>query len=408
MDIFKEAAAISQDVIAWRRYLHENPELSDEEENTVSFILERLREMGVACVDVPKGGVMGFIHGGKPGKTVLLRADIDALPMEEDPCNEKGPKTCVSKKSGVAHTCGHDTHAAMLLGAAKLLQEHRQEVAGQIVLYFERGEESGNGDHYMMQYLLENKIPVDGCWAVHIRTNQPTGTVSILNGGVFAGNTSWIAHVGNEKGNALACCCAIIQSLNTLRMRRNSPYQPVTLSNTRLQFGTDKVMHPDTCMISGTCRYYDLENVGRPMRNAIYETIHSTCEAFGCSVICKKSATSQGVINNSQCCDLAREAVGAALGQDALINSEPAMGAESFSIPSSYWPGVYAFVGAANPEKGMTALGHHPKFDPDEDAFSYGVAATTAYAMAFLANEKLIEFEGFRGSIDDYHATLRG
>ncbi|MBO5317220.1 MAG: amidohydrolase [Oscillospiraceae bacterium] len=408
MDIRKEAGGLTQDVISWRRRLHENPELSDHEEDTVAFILERLQEMGITCVDVPQGGVMGFIHGAKPGKTVLLRADIDALPMQEDPCNEKQPKACVSQRPGVAHTCGHDTHAAMLLGAARLLHEHASEFSGSVVLYFERGEENGNGDYYMMQYLLENNIHIDGCWAMHIRTYLPTGTVSILDGGVFAGNTSWSASVSNEKGNALACCCAIIQSLNTLRMRKISPFQRVTLSNTKLQFGTDKVTVPGTCQISGTCRYYDLEGVGRPMRDAIYETIQATCSAYGCDVTCKKGATTRGVINNSQCCDLARKAVGAVLGREALVDSEPAMGAESFSIPSAYWPGVYAFLGAGNPEKGMTALGHHPKFDPDEDAFQYGVAATVAYALAFLSNEEIIEFKGFRGSIDDYLASLRG
>ena len=126
MDIWRASCEAEAYVIRCRRWLHEHAELSDQEEQTVAFILAELKEAGIECVDVPRGGVMGFIYGKKPGKTVLLRADIDALPMQEDTWNAKQPKVCVSKHDGVAHTCGHDTHAAMLLCAARLLHANRE------------------------------------------------------------------------------------------------------------------------------------------------------------------------------------------------------------------------------------------------------------------------------------------
>ena len=408
MDIWKAALAAEQDVIGWRRWFHENPELSDREEETVAYILLKLQETGIECVDVPKGGVMGFIHGGKPGKTVLLRADIDALPMDEEPRNEKGPKTCVSKRAGVAHTCGHDAHTAILLGAAGILQTHRQELAGSAVLYFERGEEDGHGDYHMMKYLQDNHIHIDGCWALHVRPFLSAGTVAVMDGGVFAGNTGWNAYIGNENGNALACACAVIHTLNSARMRNISPFLRVTLSNNKLRFGTDDIQYPGTCQISGTCRYYELEEAGRPMRDVIFETIQNTCAAYGCSVIMKKGGNTRGVINQSQCARIAREAIGAVIGLENMVKGEPAMGAESFSIPAAYYPGVYALLGTGNEEKGITAGNHHPRFDIDESALKTGVAATVAYALAFLANEETIDFQGFRGSIDDYLASLMG
>ena len=121
MDIMKEALAIEEQVIGWQEHFHVNAELSQKEEHTVEVILAHLNKLGIECVNVPDGGVLGFIRGAKPGKTVLLRADIDALDMQEAPRNDKFPKKVLSKNPGVAHTCGHDAHTAMLMGAAQIL-----------------------------------------------------------------------------------------------------------------------------------------------------------------------------------------------------------------------------------------------------------------------------------------------
>ena len=155
MDILKWATEIEDEVIAWRRKIYEHPELSDYEFETLALIRQVLTEASVTYVDVNGGGIMAFIEGDVPGKTVFLRADIDALPIEEDTCNWAQPKACLSKVPGVAHLCGHDAHTAMLMGAAKVLQAHKDLIEGRVILFFEQGEENGHGDVNMMKAAIQ-------------------------------------------------------------------------------------------------------------------------------------------------------------------------------------------------------------------------------------------------------------
>ena len=402
MRYLEDLSEIEEYVIRCRRWLHEHAELSDHEEETVAFIIEQLQEAGIACVNVPQGGVMGFIDGAKPGKTLLLRADIDALPMQEDPYNAKQPKVCISKNDGVAHTCGHDTHAAMLLASARILHAHRAEFAGRIVLYFERGEEHGHGDYYMVKYIQDNNIQIDGCWAMHNSVAVPTGKVAISAGPVYGGATTWNATIRGE--NALACAVAIINNMNTARMRTVTPYETCTLTNTMIQFGTEKVTEPGDCLIKGNCRYYNMDGVAKPMREVIYETVKDTCEAYNCTTVepLKKRNISWPCINDATCAEIAREAVGAVIGQENLCRQEPAMGHESFSILAAYYPSVMVSLGARNEEKGMCVGAHNPKHEPDEAALKIGVASTISYALSFLAYHKPIPFVPFQGTVDDF------
>ena len=402
MDIWQEALAVEDYVIRCRRYIHENPELSDQEDGTVAFILKELTAMGIECVDVPGGGVMGFIHGGKPGKSVLLRADIDALPVQEDQNNLKQPKVCVSKVPGVAHMCGHDAHTAMLLGACKILQAHRSEFSGEIVLYFERGEEAGNGDYYMNKYLQDHHIHVDSAWAQHVRASIPVGQVSVISGGAYAGTANVGATILGE--NALACGVAVINGLNTARMRDMNPYERVTLSVNKLQY------RDGVCQVSGTCRYYDFDKAGVPMRKAIERIISETVKAYGCTTKnpVRSGVGNRAVMNHPVCCDIIRKALTPLIGAENVIETVPTMGAESFSVLSAYYPSVMVLTGVGNPEKGMNANGHSPQFEPDEAGFKTGVAAAVAYAQAFLAYDKPIAFNGFSGNIDEYLKSGKG
>ena len=402
MDIRKEALAVEDYIIQCRRWLHENPELSDEEDGTVAFILKELTAMEVECVDVPGGGVMGFIYGGKPGKTVLLRADIDALPVHEDPMNEKQPKVCVSKVPGVSHACGHDTHTAMLLGIAKILQQNKAQIPGKIILYFERGEEDGHGDYYMNKYLQDNHIHVDSAWAQHVSAKLPVGQISVVDGGIYAGNLTFNTTIQGE--HALACGVTMINALNNARMREITPYEKVTLSVNKLHYEEDR------CTISGTCRFYDFDKAAKPMREAIRRIVEETANAYGCIFLKNVSAGigNRGVINHPVCCNILRDALAPIIGKENIVETQPTMGAESFSVLSAYYPSVMVSTGVGNPEKGMNANGHSPQFDPDEAGFKYGVAAGVAYALAFLKYDKPIAFTGFAGNIDEYLAANRG
>ena len=273
MDIFKEALAIEAQVIAWQEHFHENAELSQKEEHTVEVILEHLNKLGIACVNVPDGGVLGFIRGKKPGKTVLLRADIDALDMEEAPRNDKFPKKVLSKYPGVAHTCGHDAHTAMLMGAAQILKAHESELEGNIVLYFERGEEHGEGDLHLMGYIQENNIHVDGAWGLHMRPNLPAGTIGTREGGINAASCIWFIKLEKMEGNPFTmadCAVGVIHNLNTARMREVSPYESLTITPCKVQ------INEETCIVSGSCRFNEREKVGFPIHDVLKYGVAAT------------------------------------------------------------------------------------------------------------------------------------
>lgn len=175
-------------LIELRRHFHEYPEPSQHEFKTMEFIEMRLEELGISFVRIPKGGIFGFIESGRPGFSVLMRADMDALPIQENTENLSRRKVCVSKNTGYSHACGHDGHMSMLLTCAKILSEHKSEWEGRVILMFEEAEEFGErGVGPMLQYLDDQKIHVDVCYATHVRWDIPVGRMSILRGGVMAG-----------------------------------------------------------------------------------------------------------------------------------------------------------------------------------------------------------------------------
>ena len=188
MEILKEIQALENEMMNWRRQLHRHPELSGQEEETCRLIEGVLREAGIDCVNVPDGGVLGFMEGKPTGRTVLLRADVDALPMDEDASNMKQPKACVSEVAGVSHACGHDAHTAMLLAAAKVLAAHRGELNGRVILYFERGEEKTGNCIRLYRWIEENHVHVDSCFALHVNPSLDSGLIAVNDGPVMAAN----------------------------------------------------------------------------------------------------------------------------------------------------------------------------------------------------------------------------
>lgn len=404
MDIMKEALAIEQQVIGWQEHFHVNAELSQKEDHTVEVILEHLNNLGIECVNVPDGGVLGFINGKKPGKTVLLRADIDALDMQEAPRNDQFPKKVLSKNPGVAHTCGHDAHTAMLMGAAQILQTHTDELEGDVVLYFERGEEHGEGDLHLMGYIQENSIHVDGAWGLHMRPSLPAGTIGVREGGINAAACGWYIKLQPQDNTPFSmadCVMGVIQNLNALRMREVSPYESLTITPCKVQLDAEK------CIVSGCCRFNKREIVGIPIHDALENVLASTCAAYGYSPVrLKVSGPTRNMVNHPVACQIATEAVGAAIGQERVVPGELGLGGESFSTLTSYYPSIMAHVGNYNPEKGTTAQLHSPFFEVDPDTLKYGVAATVAYALGFLAHKEPIDFIPFVGTIREFYASL--
>ena len=201
MDILKESLALSDYTTSIRRHLHENPELSGLEFNTIKLICGELEKMGIEYVNVPDGGVLATIDGDRSGKTVLLRADCDALPIQELPDNAKKAKRVVSRCDGVAHMCGHDGHTAMLLSAAKVLNANRDRIKGRVYLMFERGEEGSGNLYYLMQYIQQNKLRIDATFAEHTDVLLNAGEISCQPGPMHAGAVGYQVTLTGKGGH---------------------------------------------------------------------------------------------------------------------------------------------------------------------------------------------------------------
>lgn len=273
MDILKLAKENESLVISLRHYLHQHPELSGQEFETLRFLRQKLEAFGVPYVASGKRRASWAFSGDEHrGRTVLLRADMDALPMQESPDNTKQPKRCpISQVPGVAHTCGHDAHTAMLLTAAKILREHEAELPGRVILCFERGEEGGNNLEFILRYLEAEHIRVDACHALHVAPGLEAGKIAALYGPTTAGNFSFDVTITGKGGhgsrpdlsnNPLDCFHAFYGGLQSIWMRDVSPCEPATLAICKVQYGTTWNIIAPTLNFAGNGRVFSQETSG--------------------------------------------------------------------------------------------------------------------------------------------------
>lgn len=412
MEIMKLAQEHENLVVSLRHYLHQHPELSDREFETLRFLREQLDAFSVPCTEVENGGILGFLGDVSRGKTVLLRADMDALPMQEAPENMKGPKLCpISQVPGVAHTCGHDAHTAMLLTASKILREHENEIPGRVILCFERGEEGGHGLEHILRYLEGENIQIDGCHAIHVTPGMPTGKMAALYGPVTAGCFSFDITLTGKGGhgsrpdlsnNPLDCFHAFYSDLQSIWMRDVNPCDPATLAICKVDYGTTWNIIAPTLNFSGTGRFFDQETTGMAVRNRFLEILEANTKLYDCAfTINSMRGPSFGILNNKECVDVARTGICKNLGADVLTEKEPQFASESMALALRLYPGAYCFLGIDNPELGITANPHNPRFDIDESALVTGVAANLSFAMEFLSSGCTPVFQHYTGTVED-------
>ena len=235
-------------MISMRRYFHQWPELTGQEYKTIEKLSEELTSMGVEHVVIENGGILATIKGGKPGdRAVLLRADVDALPVLETPDNlKKGMRTCISQTPGLMHACGHDGHMAMLLGTAKILLDKKDEIEGTVYLCFERGEEAAGNVEYIFPYIERNNIQIDAVYGAHLVATLPSGYLAINDEGMMAGSMGFQITIEGQGGhgsrpdqsnNPIDCFVAIYQRLQALRLTKVDPFKTCTYSVGLLQSG---------------------------------------------------------------------------------------------------------------------------------------------------------------------------
>lgn len=401
MNIQEEIKKNESELISLRRHFHIHPELSEQEFHTMDTIEAKLKEWGIPSARVPRGGVLGFIDSGRPGYTVLLRADIDALPIEEDPVNLTKKKVCVSANPGVMHACGHDGHMAMQLIAGKILAAHKDEWDGRVILLFEEGEE--NGSRFILQlhkYLDDHKIHIDACYATHVRFDIPAGKETILSGPVMAGVFEYHGTITGRGGHGsrpdlaaspLDGFMSFYQALQTIRMQKISPEACLTFSIGSVHMGSAANVIPDTLTFEGTCRFFELE-AGKTFRKLLWKTLDAECARCGCQWKAAKDQFLLPVFNDPTCAAIARKAVADNLGADTLWDAPRWMASESMALTLARWPGILAFTGIQDPETGSGAGHHTAKFDIGEKGLSTGVGTVLSYTLAMLKEKPELNF----------------
>jgi amidohydrolase len=379
-----------------RRYLHRHPELTGEETQTLAYIRDRLTEAGIPFTEVEKGGILASLGDAGRGRTVLLRADIDALPIRENPCNLVRERMVISENEGVQHACGHDAHTAMLLAAGKILKTREQDLPGRVLLMFERGEEGGGNLKYLLEYIDAQGIEIHSAHAIHVRPGVPVGKIVAIPGPIMAGGGGFQVTLTGQGGHSsrpdlanspLDCFTALYQALKDLRLRQVSPFDQLTLAVTIVRFGTKGNIIDNELSFQGSARFVQ-EEAGRRFFAEFDLLLEGICRAHHCGYTVGSRFFGIPVVNNPAAAAISQEGIRKYAGPGCLIDTwQPLMASESFAQVAKRYPSMMVHLGIDNPELGSGADLHTEFFDLDEAALPLGVAATVGYALEFLAGQ---------------------
>jgi amidohydrolase len=388
MEISPEVKALSAEMTSLRRDLHAHPELGFQEVRTAGIIAQRLTELGYTVrTGLGKTGVTGLLKGGKPGKTVLLRADIDALPIREE--------TDVPWRSetvGVMHACGHDAHTAMGLAAAAILAKEAPSLAGDLFFVFQPAEELLIGAEAMLKDGALEGVRADAAFAIHVMNRWPTGTVAICDGAAMTSADKLMLTITGRGGHwasphlaidPIVASAQIITALQTLVSRETPPLSTAVLSLTTLKAGTAFNIIPDAVEMTGTLRCFDAA-----LRENLLASLRRTAEGLAASLRCTARVESQfltpALRNDPAATALARQVAATIVGESRTVVAEPLTGSDDVAYFFQKVPGCYAFVGSAKPEWSPAPAGHNAKFDIDESAMEIGAEFLVRVARAAL------------------------
>ncbi|MGZ9817012.1 M20 family metallopeptidase [Peribacillus simplex] len=376
----------SDELIEIRRKLHSEPELSWEEENTTAFICEYLEKLGIPYRKAEPTGVIAEIKGGKAGKTVALRADMDALSVEE--LNKDLPYA--SKAEGKMHACGHDAHTSMLLIAAKALNEIKEELPGNVRLIFQPAEEVATGAREMVkQGAVEG---VDNVFGIHIWSQMPTSKVACTQGPSFASADIFtVTFKGRGGHGAMPQDCidvtivasSFVMNVQSVVSRTVDPQNPAVLTVGKMVVGTRFNVIAENAVIEGTVRCFDPKTRDH-IEKQLQIYAENVAHIYGATAQVEYYRGTQAVINDEYSAKLVQKVASNAFGEDAVYNEKPTMGGEDFSFYLDEVPGSFALVGSGNPEKDTEWAHHHGKFNIDEDALATGAELYAQYAWAYL------------------------
>ena len=393
MDLAQRAAALKDYIVQCRRHLHRHPELSFQEWNTTAFLADELRKLGIQVTTFPDyTGCIGTINPDKKGPTVALRADIDALPITEDT-----GLSFSSETPGVMHACGHDCHTAMLLGAARLLQEMADQLPGRVILLFQAAEEGFWGSRYYCEngYLDD----AEAILGMHICPDAPLGKLSIENGNRMASRDNFRIEVQGRRADsgcpqlaqdAIVAASSCILNLQTTASRLNDPLNPLVLTVAIIKAGTEAGSIADHAVMEGTLRTYD-----PAMRAAVLKqmrtVVSSSAQALDCTAQVNFIADDAGdaVINTHP--ELTALAQGSAVklyGEEILCHVPANMASEDFAALMAKVPGLFVFMGTKDPACDTVWPLHSEHLTVNESALPTGSAFYAQFAVDYLTQKE--------------------
>jgi amidohydrolase len=388
MDFLTEANRMEEQTIAWRRDFHQHPELGFEETRTAGIVAEALQEYGLeVTTGVAETGVVGLLRGTRQSPVLLLRFDMDALPIQEDTGVEYA-----SQNKGKMHACGHDTHVAVGLTVARLLSAQRDNLPGTIKFVFQPAEEGQGGARRMVEEgVLEDPRP-DYSMAMHVWNEKPVGWYALTSGPSMAGAEVFSIRLTGKGGHGAAphksvdpivAASQIVTALQTIASRNVSPLESAVVSVCTIQGGTAFNIIPQEVTLQGTIRTFKPE-VFSTVKSRFFDLIEQTAGAMGCEADIDLQTITPPVINDPALTALMTDVVMLVHPDARIDGSHQTMGSEDFSYMMQEIPGCFVMVGSANPEKGLDHGHHHPKFNIDESCLSAAAAILAQGAMEIL------------------------
>jgi len=379
--------ALAPQVIAWRRHLHRHPEVAFQEVNTSQFIVDTLRAIpGLEVTRPTRTSVVAELRGALPGRTIAVRADIDALPIHEE--NDVEFR---STHDGAMHACGHDGHTAIVLGLATILAAQAHALPGSVRFIFQHAEElsPGGAEELVQGGVMDGVAQVIG---LHLWASMPVGRIGIISGPAMAAPDNFHCTIIGKGGHAamphdcvdpIAIGAQIITALQQVVTRTVDPLDPLVLSVTQFIAGTTFNVIPNSAYLAGTVRTFDAA-LRQSVPAQMERVITGIASAFGATCEFTYELGYRPVVNDPALATRLRQVVDRTFGPEALTDMRPTMGGEDFSAYQQRSPGVFAFVGAGNIDAGINYPHHHPRFQVDERALDIGLRYLTAATLDLL------------------------
>ncbi len=385
--LLNQARALGSQTIAWRRHLHQHPEVAFQEHETARYIRAVLDGIPGLVVSRPtETSVMARLVGGQPGKTIAVRADIDALPIHEE--NDVPYRSLVD---GSMHACGHDGHTSIVLALATILAQHREQLHGEVRFFFQHAEElaPGGAEEMVHKGVMSG---VDAVIGLHLWAPMPVGRIGIVSGPAMAAPDNFTCTIIGQGGHAaipqqavdpIVVAAHVVTALQTVVSRSVDPLDPAVVTVTQFHAGTAFNVIPNSANLAGTFRSFDAE-LRRRIPEVMERIIKGVCDAHGATYEFAVEPGYRPVINDPKIAARLEQVVERTFGPDVLLPTRPTMGGEDFSAFLQKAPGVFAFVGAGNAFADIRYPHHHPRFNVDEASLDIGLRYLTAATLELL------------------------